>query len=500
MGVYQIEANGHTYEVQANSDEEAAAMQASLSQKTDIRAKDVANTLLRDVPDVALASIYGIGQTAHSLSSRYLGGTPDAEYKTPSLLGYDLHSEGAKEIAKTLGYLPEKVREFVVGATGREGAGDAMDAAGLILLGKGGYRGAKTPKAIGTHEHLGAVRVLADAGVPLTLAERKPTATTAVVGVASDTINAIKDSGFKEKQIAKFTEATLKNAGINGKVAVPEVMGPRLRQLQSEFNNYDATVHTAMDKPFAKELMQLLEEAKLAPENVQSFVQRNVDNLQIQAAQNGGVIPGEALHMARTSLDRHTSDPTVGSFASDLRNIMDSALERQAPPDVAAAIRVTRAGYRDMKAIEKAVKGNPSGQIMPDKLFAVYSDSKRSKGTIYGEGETANHVLARAGAKVLGANPISKGQALAAIPMSGIGIAAVAAANPPVAAGIGAGLVSSRFVNENQAIARTLGGRGRIKTSRLPTKSEALGAYYSATTPEARKQALEELTRAHAPE
>lgn len=449
-----------------------------------------------DVADIGIGAVYGIGQTATRLATKYIGG----KEHVPSILNYELHSDEAKEIAKALGYPLEKAVEFLGGVTGHEeGVRDTADAVGLVLLGKGGYKGAKTPKAIGAHEHAGAVRVLSDAGVPMTLAQRKKTLPTGLVGALSDAVNVVNESPMHRKQLEVFTAKAMDNAGIPGKRVVPEVMGPHSDALGLKFDEFDATVHTKMDPAFASELQQLAKEAGLAPENVQSFVQRNIDHLHVQAAQNGGVIPGEALHMARTALDKATSDPTVGAFATDLRNIMDGALERQAPPKLAKEIRETRAKWRGMKAIEDSAIGSPEGLVLPDRLWATYSKKRNRPGTIYGKGEGANNVLARAGALVLG-EARNAPSSLSAIPASGAGIAAAAGKRPQLATAAAGAITGARFINENQVTARLLGGRGRNKTSRLPTKTEALGAYYSATTPEARKQALEELKSAHTPE
>jgi hypothetical protein len=79
----------------------------------------------------------------------------------------------------------------------------------------------------------------------------------------------------------------------------------------------------------------------------------------------------QSLTRKDTPLDRamKSADPNVRHYAGQLREALDDAMERSAPPDVVHDLREARYQWAVMKAVEPLAKKAPTGDISPALLL-----------------------------------------------------------------------------------------------------------------------------------
>jgi hypothetical protein len=106
-------------------------------------------------------------------------------------------------------------------------------------------------------------------------------------------------------------------------------------------------------------------------------------------------ISGDAYQRIRTIAADMGRNPALATVAQQLRETIDSALERSAGPDAAAAIKQARKQYRNLKLLEPAVAANATGNILPAALASSTSTGRQRGAALYGRGDADMARLAR---------------------------------------------------------------------------------------------------------
>lgn len=323
-----------------------------------------------------------------------------------------------------------------------------------------------TPKL---DEHTAAaVQTLTDAGVPLTVAQRtgSPFLQRVAAGLSDNPITAgMAETADKEAKTG-FNRAVLRTIGEDADAATSDVMGAAKRRLGQAFDDVATRNPVQFDTGLAGDLQRVLADADQAlTADKSAVVQKQVANIVDAAGKGNGVINGEAWQRLYSALGKVTKNPEYGTFAHDIRESMESALERSAadPADV-ELIRQTRQQWQAMRQIEGAIAADGSGNISVLKLSNALGTKARNQ-AVYGQGPQDLVELAQAGRTVL-----------KDLPNSGTPARAMGASVPSVMGAVGAEVLSGQPGRAAKILAMGLAPKA---ASKVVYATGGLGDYLS---------------------
>lgn len=225
--------------------------------------------------------------------------------------------------------------------------------------------------------------------------------------LAGGKTNAITREGQEQ-----FTQAAMRRAG-GGENAGPEVLAANQKRLGDEFQDLSARNTLTMDPQFGNEVGAALRVYdKVPPSQQKAIVQGYADDI-IKHAQQGGTMPGAFYQEMRSRLSRQSnslknSDPTLSETLKELRNALDNAMGRSISPADKTAWELARKEYGAQKVIEKAAsragEATAEGMVTPANLRNTVAAENRG---MYARGEGPFSELARAGSAVLAPMPQS---------------------------------------------------------------------------------------------
>lgn len=254
-------------------------------------------------------------------------------------------------------------------------------------------------------EEAKAVKILADAGIPLTTAER--TGSTFLQrlssSLADNPLTAGRVAGIKASQSSAFNRAALATIGSDADAATQPVMAAAKARIGGVFEDVAARNPVHVDTELASGLQSVLADARASMTDAQfAVVQNHVTNIINAAARNDGSIAGDAFQKLYSGLGKVTSSPEYGTAARDLREVLQSGLERSAqnPADV-EALKTARTQYQAMKQLEGAIAADGSGNISVQKLSNALTTKANRSQSIYGTGNQDLISLAQAGRMIL---------------------------------------------------------------------------------------------------
>lgn len=241
-----------------------------------------------------------------------------------------------------------------------------------------------------------AQRLLA-AGVPVDVAARTGSENLRAVQrfLTDNPISAgIMRKGEEVKQAA-FNRAALKLIGEQGDAAIPQVLDAADNRIGSVMDRVARQNAIKLDDRMLSELAAIeesarmtLEPAKLAP------IRNQLDNI-LSKVGDDGRIPGDAYQRMRTIAQRLGQDPALAGVSKQLRETIDSALERSAGPEAAAALKTARKQYRNLERIKESMGKIETGDI-PIPALASAASVKRERGAaLLGRGDAELARLAR---------------------------------------------------------------------------------------------------------
>ena len=190
------------------------------------------------------------------------------------------------------------------------------------------------------------------------------------------TLDQIPFTGATARQAAQqegFNQALAAQMGADASKITPSVMAATKARLGDRFNAIAARNPIAADESLLNDLAAVDGGAAAEmPESSLKQVRKNLDD--VLNAAKGGTISGEqyqALTRKGTPLDRamNSGDPNVAHYAGQIRDALDSALERSANADDLNLLQQTRAQYKAMKTIEPLVERSATGDISPTALM-----------------------------------------------------------------------------------------------------------------------------------
>lgn len=310
-----------------------------------------------------------------------------------------------------------------------------------------------------------------------------------------------------------FNKAVANSFGEDAAKVTPQVMASAKNRIGNELDNIQASSSTRIDPKFVTDIHNTLNDAQsvLPPDEVTSL-RKQVGKIYDVIDPRTGTISGEsyqALTRQGTPLSQlqGSSNPNTAFYAGKLRDALDDAMERSAPPGIANRLREARSQYRNMKTVEDLAAKSPDGDISPAALMQKVS-SKFNTLAYGGGGDLGD--LARIGQKFLKEPPSSGtaerltlkdiGKTLSGAGVAMLGLDKVAPSVFPTvaenagyaAAAIPPGLALGRATGAtlrsnwlaNDTINRAL-GRGPILAPRteagavIPSAGAGIGAYVS---------------------
>lgn len=242
-----------------------------------------------------------------------------------------------------------------------------------------------------------AAERLTQAGVPVDVAARTGSENLRAVQrfLTDNPISAgVMKKGQEATQTA-FNRAALKLIGEQGDAAIPQVLAQADDRIGSVMDRVARENAIKIDDRMLSELAAIeesarmtLEPAKLAP------IRNQLDNI-LSKVGDDGRIPGDAYQRMRTIAQRLGQDPALAGVSKQLRETIDSALERSAGPEAAAALKTARKQYRNLERIKESMGATETGDI-PIPALARATSVKRERGAaLMGRGDADLARLAR---------------------------------------------------------------------------------------------------------
>lgn len=219
--------------------------------------------------------------------------------------------------------------------------------------------------------------------------------------------NAIRQEGQEQ-----FTRAAMRRAGQGLDDATPETLAQNSQRLGNEFRDLSSRNNLKLDDHFIDDVAAAERSYSRVPDSQQKrMVQGYIDDILENAS--SGAMPGPHYQEMRSRLSRQAnslrqSDPTLSEALRDMRNALDSAMNRSISPADREAWQTARRQYGAQKTIEKtasrAGEATAEGQLVPANLRNTVSADNRGA---YARGEGDFSELARAGSGVMASLPNS---------------------------------------------------------------------------------------------
>lgn len=284
----------------------------------------------------------------------------------------------------------EESRAMNVGAGAIGGMAGNVAARGIARL-------AQPVTSVPTPQVARAAERLTQAGVPVDVAARTGSENLRAVQrfLTDNPISAgVMKKGQEATQTA-FNRAALKLIGEQGDAAIPQVLAQADDRIGSVMDRVARENAIKIDDRMLSELAAIeesarmtLEPAKLAP------IRNQLDNI-LSKVGDDGRIPGDAYQRMRTIAQRLGQDPALAGVSKQLRETIDSALERSAGPEAAAALKTARKQYRNLERIKESMNATETGDI-PIPALARATSVKRERGAaLMGRGDADLARLAR---------------------------------------------------------------------------------------------------------
>lgn len=217
------------------------------------------------------------------------------------------------------------------------------------------------------------------------------------VRFANSVVNKLPGSGgvaHHEEMQTNFNRSVSNTFGENAERITPQVMAQARDRIGNVFEGVaQRTPVIHADPQLATDLRQTIHNAQstMSAGEVEPLI-RQVQNIAGLVDPHSNTITGEIyqnLTKRGTPLDRamQSPNPNIRNSARDIREALDSAMERSAPPDVVDDLRQARGQWRNLRTIEPLVAKAPTGNISPALLQGrVNTSFKGTHGAAYGGG------------------------------------------------------------------------------------------------------------------
>lgn len=242
-----------------------------------------------------------------------------------------------------------------------------------------------------------AVQRLEQAGVPVDIAERAGSENLRQVRrfLTDNPISAPTMKRAQEKAQASFNRAALRLIGEDGDAAIPQVLASADDRIGAVMDNIAKKTQVKVDDKMLSELAAIEEAAGMTLEPAQLAPLRNQLNNILSKVGADDRISGDAYQRIRTIAVDLGKNPALANVSRQLRETIDSALERTAGKDSAEAIKQARKQYRNLKLLEQSISTKETGDVGIAALASAASTKRQRAGALYGRGDAEMARLAR---------------------------------------------------------------------------------------------------------
>jgi hypothetical protein len=325
-------------------------------------------------------------------------------------------------------------------------------------VGRGISRIAQPVTSAATPQVERAAQRLEQVGVPVDIAERMGSENLRAVRrfLTDNPISASVMKKGAEKTQSAFNTAALRLIGEQGDAALPEVLARADDRIGAVMDGIAKNNRIKVDDRMVSELAALEEAASMTLEPAKLAPLRNQLNNILSKVDDQDRISGEAYQRIRTlAANMGRDDKTLAGVSQQLRETIDSALERTAGPESAAAIKQARKQYRNLKLLEQGIGTSETGDVSTAALARAASTARQRGAALYNRGDADIARLARSAATMRETMPQSGTTPRAAIQ-------AVGQTMLPAAAALGYNLVQGNESPENVLGVAALGGLGLL--------------------------------------
>jgi hypothetical protein len=231
-------------------------------------------------------------------------------------------------------------------------------------------------------------------GIPVSAGE---VSSNPAVRFMNSVVNRLPGSGgaaHREEMQTNFNRSVANTFGEDAPRITPQVMAQARDRIGNVFETVaQRTPVIHADPQLATELRQTIHDAQatMTAGEVEPLI-RQVQNIASLVDPHTNTITGEIyqnLTRRGTPLDRamQSPNPNIRQSARDIRESLDGAMERSAPPDVVDDLRTARGQWRNLRTVEPLVAKAPTGDISPALLQGrVNTSFKGTHGAAYGGG------------------------------------------------------------------------------------------------------------------
>ncbi len=319
-----------------------------------------------------------------------------------------------------------------------------------------------------------AVSRLESAGVPVDIAEQTGSENLRMIRrfLTDNPISASRMKKGQEATQTAFNRAALKLIGEQGDAAVPEVLARADDRIGSVMDDIAARNKVKVDDRMLSELAAIESSAGMTLEATQLAPIRAQLNNILSKVDKDDRISGEAYQRIRTLAADLGRNPALAGVSRQLRETVDSALERTAGKADADALKQARKQYRNLMKLLDSIGTSETGDISIPKLAASTSTKRERGAALMGRGDADMARLARSAMTMRDAFPQSGTAPRAALQAYGQALA-------PGLAGAGYGAMQGESPSEaaSMAIAGGLLGLGAPAATARAYQNPALQQY-----------------------
>lgn len=354
-------------------------------------------------------------------NSTALNAQGNAEGDTPRGLLKSVAGVAGQVTAPLSGTIRQLVQDPVTQGTGNPQAGEVAGIAANVAAGNAvGGAGSATARGIGNAtlgtldpETAQLASIARDQyGIPVNVGQMSPSPG---VRFASSALNRLPLSGaasdIAEQQTA-FNRAVTNTIGEDAPKITPDVMNAARTRIGNTFDAVAQNTTIKADPQFQSDLQTAmlgahreLADTELRPLN--SIFDNVVDKINPNGTIDGSTY--QALTRANTPLSRavNNSNPNISYWGGQIKDALDDALQRSAPPDAQDALSQAKLQWRNLKTIEPLVAKAPTGDISPALLSQAVNGNPFTRNALaYNSGGDLG-TLARIGQKFLKEPPSS---------------------------------------------------------------------------------------------
>lgn len=252
-------------------------------------------------------------------------------------------------------------------------------------------------KSVPSPQAAKAIERLRAEGIPIDLAEAAGSENLrAVRRFLTD--NPISAAGMKKAEEARqaaFNRAALKTIGEQGEAAIPEVLSRADQRIGAVMDNIAKNTRVKVSGDLFDTMAKLESEVtmQLSPEEARPLLNQ-INNI-LNKVGDDEAIPGAVYQNARRLASNLAAKPGVSPLARELRESLDSALQRSASKADVDAIKLARKQYRNLMRVQESIGTTELGDISIPKLAAATSTKRERGSALLGRGDAELARLAR---------------------------------------------------------------------------------------------------------